>query len=173
MQAALGLAQLERLDELIERKHERFGWYKEELSDIPGLILNPESPDTRNAFWMFTVVLDPSFGIEKGYLQEQLSARAFRREVIHRRICEQPREPILDVGTRRKAIQNGSRLFVLICAPALDAGISSVLKPSVRINNGGAVVIFNDGLRWSLLCFTGEATDDQRTDNSDPCSEYV
>ena len=24
---------------------------------------------------MFTVVLDPSFGIEKGYLQEQLSAR--------------------------------------------------------------------------------------------------
>src|SRR2546430_1807467 len=69
MQAALGLAQLERLDELIERKHEMFGWYKEELSDIPGLILNPESPDTRNAFWMFTVVLDPSFGIEKGYLQ--------------------------------------------------------------------------------------------------------
>jgi perosamine synthetase len=75
MQAALGLAQLERLDELIDRKHEIFSWYKKGLSDIPGLRLNPELPTTRNAYWMITAVLDPSLGIEKDYLQRELSAK--------------------------------------------------------------------------------------------------
>src|SRR2546421_625820 len=63
MQAALGLAQLERIDELIERKREIFRWYKEELSDIEGLTLNPEPTTTKNAFWMMTAVLDPRRGI--------------------------------------------------------------------------------------------------------------
>ncbi len=75
MQAALGLAQLERLDELMERKREIFGWYKEELSDIEGLTLNPQGPTTRNAFWMITAVLDSGLGIEKDYLQRELSER--------------------------------------------------------------------------------------------------
>lgn len=75
MQAALGLAQLERLDELMVRKREIFDCYKRELSDMPGLTLNPEQPNTRNAFWMITAVLSPELGIEKDYLQTELSKR--------------------------------------------------------------------------------------------------
>jgi perosamine synthetase len=75
MQAALGLAQLERLEELMERKRQNFGWYKEELEDIVGLTLNPETPTTKNSYWMITVVLDPSLGMEKSYLQRELTAR--------------------------------------------------------------------------------------------------
>ena len=75
MQAALGLAQLERIDELMDRKREIFRWYKEELSDIEGLTLNPQPPTTKNAFWMITAVLDPRLGIEKDYLQRELSER--------------------------------------------------------------------------------------------------
>ena len=33
-QAALGLAQVERADELVERKREIFGWYAESLRDV-------------------------------------------------------------------------------------------------------------------------------------------
>ena len=75
MQAALGLAQLERLDELMDRKREIFGWYEEELSEVEGLTLNPQPPTTKNAFWMITAVFDPSLGIEKNYLQRELSER--------------------------------------------------------------------------------------------------
>jgi perosamine synthetase len=75
MQAALGLAQLERIDELMDRKCEIFSWYREELSDIEGLTLNPQPPTTKNAFWMITAVLDPGLGIEKDYLQRGLSER--------------------------------------------------------------------------------------------------
>lgn len=75
MQAALGLAQLERIDELMARKREIFGWYKEELSDMEGVTLNPEPPGTKNGFWMVTVVLDERLGVEKDYLMGAMAER--------------------------------------------------------------------------------------------------
>jgi perosamine synthetase len=72
MQAALGLAQLERIDELIERKRQQFEWYKEGLADVHDITLNAEPADTRNAFWMVTVVLDPKLGLNKTQLMERL-----------------------------------------------------------------------------------------------------
>jgi perosamine synthetase len=73
MQAALGLAQLERLDELIERKREIFDWYKEQLQEIEELTLNYELPRAKNAYWMVTAVVDKEYGLGKDEMQEQLS----------------------------------------------------------------------------------------------------
>jgi len=74
MQAALGLAQLERIDELIDLKREIFDWYKQELEGVEEITLNYELPGAKNSYWMVTVVLDRNYGIEKDALQEQLSA---------------------------------------------------------------------------------------------------
>jgi perosamine synthetase len=74
MQAALGLAQLERIDELIARKREIFAWYTQELESVEEITLNYELPDAKNSYWMVTVVLDRNYGIEKDVLQEQLNA---------------------------------------------------------------------------------------------------
>jgi perosamine synthetase len=73
MQAALGLAQLERIDELIEHKREQFQWYKQELMGLDGIALNAEPEGIRNTFWMVTIVLDPKFGLNKTQLMERLS----------------------------------------------------------------------------------------------------
>ena len=75
MQAALGLAQLERLDELTTRKREIFGWYRARLGDVPGVILNAEPPHVRQAYWMVTVVPDRSFGVGKRELIDRLGDR--------------------------------------------------------------------------------------------------
>jgi perosamine synthetase len=56
MQAALGLAQLERLPELVERKREIFDWYRRELGGVPGVAMNAEPEGTRNSYWMVTLV---------------------------------------------------------------------------------------------------------------------
>jgi perosamine synthetase len=61
LQAAFGLAQLERVDELLEKKRSIFQWYRTRLVDIAGLTLNVEPPEFVNSYWMTTVVLDPSF----------------------------------------------------------------------------------------------------------------
>jgi perosamine synthetase len=73
MQAALGLAQLERIEELIQRKREQFTWYQSELAGIDGLTLNKEPHDVRNTFWMVTLVLDQRFGLNKTQLMQRLS----------------------------------------------------------------------------------------------------
>ena len=72
MQAALGLAQLERLEELIARKRETFAWYREELDGVAGVTLNAEAEGTRNVYWMVTVILDATLGIEKEPLMANL-----------------------------------------------------------------------------------------------------
>ena len=73
MQAALGLAQLERIDELIRRKREQFEWYKQELAGMNGVTLNAEPVDSINTYWMVTIVLDPKLGLNKTQLMERLS----------------------------------------------------------------------------------------------------
>lgn len=65
MQAALGLAQLERIEELVRRKREIFSWYKKRLEDCPQVVLNSESENIKNTYWMVTVILDASLGITK------------------------------------------------------------------------------------------------------------
>ncbi len=46
IQAALGLAQLERIEELVARKRQIFSWYQENLRDCENLQLNAERRDT-------------------------------------------------------------------------------------------------------------------------------
>jgi perosamine synthetase len=65
MQAALGLAQLERIGELIERKREMFGWYRDAFRNDANICLNAEPRDVLNSYWMVTAVWDRSFGKEK------------------------------------------------------------------------------------------------------------
>ncbi len=75
VQAALGLAQLERLDELVRRKRQVFAAYAKRLAHIPGIKLNAEPPGVHNSCWMTTAVLAPSMGIEKEELLGALSER--------------------------------------------------------------------------------------------------
>jgi perosamine synthetase len=74
LQAALGLAQIERVEELITRKRQQFAWYQRELKNVPGLRINVEPPGTRNSYWMNTVVLDSKYDWPKEKLQKQLAA---------------------------------------------------------------------------------------------------
>jgi perosamine synthetase len=58
MQAAIGLAQLERIDELIEKKRWIGQAYTERLKYVEGLILPVEEPWAKNVYWMYGVVLN-------------------------------------------------------------------------------------------------------------------
>ncbi len=74
MQAALGLAQLERIDELVDKKRQIFSWYKEELKYTPAIQLNSEAVNVKNSYWMSTLVINKKLGIEKTQLQQELKA---------------------------------------------------------------------------------------------------
>jgi perosamine synthetase len=57
LQAAIGCAQLERVDELIRGKRRVFEFYAQALADLP-VTMNPEPAGTTNGYWMPTVVVD-------------------------------------------------------------------------------------------------------------------
>jgi perosamine synthetase len=73
LQAAVGLAQIERIDELVEKKRQLFSWYAEDLAGLEGVTLNPEPVGTRSSFWMVTCLLDTAFGLDTPGLMDRLS----------------------------------------------------------------------------------------------------
>jgi perosamine synthetase len=82
IQAAIGCAQMERIEELIKRKQEIFGLYKDQLSQFSGLLMNPEPKGTINGAWMPTVVFLPETKItrdilQKAFAEENIDARVF------------------------------------------------------------------------------------------------
>lgn len=52
IQAALGCAQLERIEELMEKRREIFGWYQKHLAKYNGVHLNRTSDWATNAYWL-------------------------------------------------------------------------------------------------------------------------
>jgi perosamine synthetase len=73
IQAALGLAQFERADELVNNKREVFGWYKEAFSVFPDISMNPEPPGTKNSYWMPTVLFGGSYTLDRDHLINEMN----------------------------------------------------------------------------------------------------
>ncbi len=80
IQAAIGCAQMERIDELIEGKRRVFNYYARHLRDLP-LNMNPEPIGTTNGYWMPTIVADRGVAFDR----EKLLA-AFRADNIDGRV---------------------------------------------------------------------------------------
>ncbi|WP_300464815.1 DegT/DnrJ/EryC1/StrS family aminotransferase [Desulfobacula sp.] len=73
MQAALGLAQIERAEELVDKKRQIFDWYHDRLGSMDGLTLNFEPDQTKNSYWMVSIILDSIFGIQKEALIQKMN----------------------------------------------------------------------------------------------------
>lgn len=74
LQAAIGCAQMERIDELISRKREIMVAYREKLAGLTGISMNPEPEGTINGAWMPTLVFAPETGITREKLQAAFAA---------------------------------------------------------------------------------------------------
>jgi perosamine synthetase len=74
IQAAIGCGQMERIDELINRKREIMAAYREQLAGLPGISMNPEPDGTVNGAWMPTLVFAPETNITREKLQAAFAA---------------------------------------------------------------------------------------------------
>ena len=90
LQAAIGLAQLERIDELVARKRWMGQAYTERLRDIPGLQLPVEEPWAKNVYWMYGVVLDESTGMDAAEFARRLREQSVDTRPFFLGMHEQP-----------------------------------------------------------------------------------
>lgn len=75
LQAALGVAQLERVDAMVERKRQMAAKYNRYLSGIEGLHLPIEKEWARSVYWMYAVRVTPEFGAPRDEVMLRLKAR--------------------------------------------------------------------------------------------------
>jgi perosamine synthetase len=90
MQAAIGLAQVERIDSLVERKRRMGAAYNERLADIDVLQLPVEEPWAKNVYWMYGLVLDESTGMDAVAFAEALMERDVQTRPFFLGMHEQP-----------------------------------------------------------------------------------
>ncbi|MCB0233443.1 MAG: DegT/DnrJ/EryC1/StrS family aminotransferase, partial [Anaerolineae bacterium] len=73
-QAAVGLAQVERLNELVAARRRNAAHYTSLLRDIPGITTPPEAPWAKNVFWMYGIMVErDSFGMNRDQLRSVLA----------------------------------------------------------------------------------------------------
>lgn len=72
VQAAIALAQLERIDWFIERRLEVASWYEEELQDST-FILSPQADWARNVYWLYSVTVPE--GIDRDRFMVDMDAQ--------------------------------------------------------------------------------------------------
>ena len=90
MQAALGVAQLERMDRIVERKRQVGRAYAEHLAGIPGVELQVQREWARGVYWMNGLVLSESCGLDAAVLAEALKARGVETRPFFLGMHEQP-----------------------------------------------------------------------------------
>ena len=90
LQAAVGLAQLERIDELVARKRWMGRAYTEQLLDIPGLQLPVDEPWANNVYWMYGVVLDENTGMDATEFARRLREQGVDTRPFFLGMHEQP-----------------------------------------------------------------------------------
>jgi len=90
VQAAVGLAQLRRVDGLIAMKRRLFSWYKEGLLGLPGIRLNEEILGARSIYWMTSVFLDETIETSRDDLIGRLKVRNIDTRPVFPAISQYP-----------------------------------------------------------------------------------
>lgn len=90
LQAAVGLAQTERLPQLIAKRRHTARRYTELLCDVPGLQLPHERADVQSVFWMYGLLVEEAFGCARDELRQRLAAHGVETRTFFIPIHLQP-----------------------------------------------------------------------------------
>lgn len=91
LQAAVGLAQIERIDEFVERKRKMGRYYTDQFDNIAGLILPVrETEYAENIYWVYGMVLDKDIGITNREFVKLLAEEGVGSRTFFWCIHEQP-----------------------------------------------------------------------------------
>ncbi|MBT7782997.1 MAG: DegT/DnrJ/EryC1/StrS family aminotransferase [Anaerolineae bacterium] len=75
MQAAIGLAQLERIEIILARKIEIAQKYKKELEGCHGIAVQPEANWAKNIYWMFSILVTDESHLNRNELMSALQEK--------------------------------------------------------------------------------------------------
>lgn len=102
MQAAIGVAQMERINELVAMKRRLGERYRHGLAGIPGVRFQPEMPWAKSVYWMYCVEVDAALGLDADRMMRVLAGRGIGTRPFFLGLHEQP-------ALRDRGLFNGER----------------------------------------------------------------
>jgi perosamine synthetase len=75
IQAAIGCAQLEQAEAILTRRKAIAAAYEAVLAGLPGLVRPPALPWAESVYWMYSVLVEPAFGLDRDQVRAGLRAR--------------------------------------------------------------------------------------------------
>jgi perosamine synthetase len=90
IQAAIGLAQLERMDEVVSRKRRMGEAYSRRLRDVRGIDLPVQEPWAKSVYWMYGVILSEETGLDAARFAKLLKEKGIETRPFFLGMHEQP-----------------------------------------------------------------------------------
>jgi perosamine synthetase len=75
VQAAIGYAQMEKIKHILKEKLHVMNQYNKLLSGQKGITLPKEASWAKNVYWMYTILIEPEFGLARDEVMRQLGAK--------------------------------------------------------------------------------------------------
>jgi perosamine synthetase len=98
IQAALGVGQMERIDQIIEQKRRNAAFYNKGLQDIQGITTPPELAWAKNIYWLYSILVNKDeFGISSQELGLELKRKGIDTRPLFLPVHQQP---IYNTGQR-------------------------------------------------------------------------
>ena len=110
LQAALGVAQFERINELLAKKKEIFKWYKDGLKDIPNIKLNYQKDGYKNIYWMMCIEINGYKEKERDELIDKLKEKGIDSRPFFYPVSDMPMYDNCDTPITHKVYQRGLNL---------------------------------------------------------------
>lgn len=110
LQAALGVAQFERIDELLDKKKKIFEWYQEGLKDVKGARLNRQATWAKNVYWMVCLELDSYNESQRDEFIQKLKTKGIDSRPYFYPVSDMPMYDETDSPVTHEVYQRGMNL---------------------------------------------------------------
>ncbi len=90
IQAAIGLAQLERIDDFVEMRRKNARLYSSLLEEVNGIRLPIEKDYVKNVYWMYSILIEDSHTMVRDEFMKQLENKGIETRTFFIPMHEQP-----------------------------------------------------------------------------------
>ena len=90
LQAAVGVAQLEKIEKFVRMRRNNAMLYNSLLGNIKGITLPVEEEWAKNVYWMYSILIEDDFGIDRDELRIQLKKNGIETRTFFIPMHQQP-----------------------------------------------------------------------------------
>lgn len=110
LQAALGVAQFERIGDILDKKREIFEWYQDLLKGVEGIKLNHQASWAKNVYWMVCLEVGGYTEDQRDDLIKNLKTKGIDSRPYFYPISDMPMYGSVDTPVCHKVYQRGLNL---------------------------------------------------------------